>query len=166
MSGAAATAISRGYYKLSIIDLVSYMIDDDDDDDLDGAMGDSYRQELENLAPEIDPLVDAFYGDNEEALTSYEDSLLLPELSFNAAELYEMVDSPEDLPLPAGFGQASLCLRFLLLEEDYKRCLEIFLIQTGTLPLAPLAKLAVDVDRVLVRHLQARKEEPISLPSH
>lgn len=163
MSGAAATSISRGYYRLSITDLVSYMIDDEDgDDDFDESMANGYRQELEELAPKIDPLVDVFYGDNEEALTSEADSLLLPVLSFSAAELYEMVDSPEVLSLPEGFEQASLCVRFLLLEEYNKRCLEIFLIQTGPLPLAALATLAMDVDQLLVRHLQARKE--LSLP--
>ncbi|MBU0681973.1 MAG: hypothetical protein KKD73_11195 [Proteobacteria bacterium] len=162
MSGTAATSISRGDYRLSITDLVSYVIDDEDGvDDLDESLENGYRQELEELAPEIDPLVDAFYGDNEEALASNADSLLLPELSFSAAELYAMVDSPEVLSLPEGFEQASLCVRFLLLEEYNKRCLEIFLIQTGPLPLAALATLTMDVDQLLVRYLNAKKEEPL-----
>ncbi len=162
MSGEASISMNRVFYKLRITDLISYMMDDGDSDaDFDESQEEAYQQELEELVPEIDGLMDSFYADNEDVLDNYEDVQLLPELSFVAVELSEMAATQELLPLPQGFDRAYLCVRFLLLEEYNKRCLEIVVLQTGTLPLASLAKLAMDVDQVLERYLKERKEEPL-----
>ncbi|MDA3785664.1 MAG: hypothetical protein PF568_02025, partial [Deltaproteobacteria bacterium] len=68
----------RGYYRLSIIDLATILLDDEEGG-LDEPGRPGHAMELEQLLPEIDPLVDIFYGSNEEALAPYEEFLDLPE---------------------------------------------------------------------------------------
>ncbi|MDR9501037.1 MAG: hypothetical protein RI601_04525 [Desulfurivibrionaceae bacterium] len=158
----AATSMHRGYYRLSIIDLATILLDDEEGG-LDEPGSPDHAKELEQLVPEIDPLVDLFYGSNEEALGRYEDFLDLPESSLQSAEVRKKNGPAAILPLPPGFERAYLRLRFPLMEGKKSRCLEISLVQTAPLPLAPLARLVMEVELLLERHLQEGKEDPASL---